>query len=83
MKKIKRKLIKWLGGITPGEYHRVLEYKYIQGKYVAYERIQIEMEEAYGMPADEWCKHTYELVKNQCGIHECLVKNRKEKILHD
>lgn len=80
MKKIKRKLIKWLGGITPDEYHRVREYKYIQGKYVAYERIQIEMEEAYGMPADEWCKHTYALVKNLCETHECLVEKYKELI---
>ena len=81
MKKIKRKLIKWLGGITPDEYHRVLEYKYIQGKYVAYERILIEMEDVYGMPADEWCKHTYALVKNLYRIHECLVEKHKEKIL--
>ena len=80
MKKIKRKLIKWLGGITPDEYHRVLEYIYIQGKYVAYERIQIEMEEAYGMPADEWCKHMYSFVENQYEIYMDLAEKRKEKI---
>lgn len=81
MKKIKRKLIKWLGGITPDEYHGVLEYKYIQGKYVTFERILIEMEESYGMPADEWCKHMYSFVKNQHEIYMDLVEKRKEKIL--
>ena len=30
MNKIKNKLIKWLGGITVDEYHKVLEYKYTE-----------------------------------------------------
>lgn len=81
MKKIKKKLIEWLGGVALDEYRRVLEYKYIQGKYVAYERILIEMEDVYGMPADEWCKYMYSFVKNQYRTHECLVEKRKEKIL--
>lgn len=83
MKKIKKKLIEWLGGIALDEYHRVLEYKYIQGKYVAYERIQIEMEEAYGMPADEWCKYMYSFVKSQCGIYMEFVDNIKRRYDND
>ena len=83
MKKIKKKLIKWLGGITVDEYHKVLEYKYIEGKNVAYERILIEMEEVYGMSADEWCKAMYALVKNQYGIYRYLVEKYIEEYYND
>lgn len=83
MKKIKKKLIKWLGGITVDEYHKVLEYKYIEGKNVAYERILIEMEEVYGMSADEWCKAMYALVKNQYGIYRYLVGKYREEYYND
>ena len=83
MKKIKKKLIKWLGGINVEEYHKVLEYKYIEGKYVAYERILIEMEEVYGMSADEWCKAMYALVKNQYGIYGYLVEKYREEFYND
>ena len=83
MKKIKKKLIKWLGGITVDEYHKVLEYKYIEGKNVAYERILIEMKEVYGMSADEWCKAMYALVKNQYGIYRYLVGKYREEYYND
>ena len=83
MKKIKKKLIKWLGGITVDEYHKVLEYKYIEGKNVAYERLLIEMEEVYGMSADEWCKAMYALVKNQYGIYRYLVGKYREEYYND
>ena len=83
MKKIKKKLIKWLGGITVDEYHKVIEYKYIEGKNVAYERILIEMEEVYGMSADEWCKAMYALVKNQYGIYRYLVGKYREEYYND
>ena len=83
MKKIKKKLIKWLGGITVDEYHKVLEYKYIEGKNVAYERILIDMEEVYGMSADEWCKAMYALVKNQYGIYRYLVGKYREEYYND
>ena len=83
MKKIKKKLIKWLGGITVDEYHKVLEYKYIEGKNVAYERILIEMEEVYGMSSDEWCKAMYALVKNQYGIYRYLVEKYREGYYND
>ena len=83
MNKIKNKLIKWLGGITVDEYHKVLEYKYIEGKYVAYERILLEMEEVYGMSADEWCKAMYALVKYQNEIHGHLVKKYREEFYND
>ena len=83
MKKIKKKLIKWRGGITVDEYHKVLEYKYIEGKNVAYERILIEMEEVYGMSADEWCKAMYALVKNQYGIYRYLVGKYREEYYND
>ena len=83
MKKIKKKSIKWLGGITVDEYHKVLEYKYIEGKNVAYERILIEMEEVYGMSADEWCKAMYALVKNQYGIYRYLVGKYREEYYND
>ena len=78
-----KKLIKWLGGITVDEYHKVLEYKYIEGKNVAYERILIEMEEVYGMSADEWCKAMYALVKNQYGIYRYLVGKYREEYYND
>ena len=81
MKKIKKKLIEWLGGVVIKKHERVLEYKYIQGKYVAYERILLEMEDVYGMPADEWCKYMYSFVKNQHEIYMNLVEKHKEKIL--
>ena len=83
MKRKKKKLIKWLGGITVDEYHKVLEYKYIEGKNVAYERILIEMEEVYGMSADEWCKAMYALVKNQYGIYRYLVGKYREEYYND
>ena len=83
MNKIKKKLIKWLGGITVDEYHKVLEYKYIEGKNVAYERILIEMEEVYGMSADEWCKAMYALVKNQYRIYRYLVEKYREEYYND
>ena len=83
MNKIKNKLIKWLGGITVDEYHKVLEYKYIEGKYVAYERILMEMEEVYGISADEWCKAMYALVKNQHGIYGYLVEKYREEYYND
>ena len=83
MKKIKKKLIKWLGGITVDEYHKVLEYKYTEGKYVAFETMLMEMEEVYGMSADEWCKAMYALVKNQYGIYRYLVGKYREEYYND
>ena len=83
MNKIKNKLIKCLGGITVDEYHKVLEYKYIEGKYVTYERILMEMEEVYGMSADEWCKAMYVHVKNQHGIYRYLVEKYREEYYND
>lgn len=83
MKKIKRKLIKWLGGITPDEYNKVLEYEYIKGKFVTFDRVLSEMERSYGMAAEEWCDHIYKYVENQHETYMYLVENRKEKILHD
>ena len=69
MKKIKKKIIEWLCLSCVEEFHEVLEARYIQGKYVAYDRMLSEMEEVYGMPADEWCKYMYTLVKNQHRIY--------------
>ena len=83
MKKIKKKLIKWRAGSTADEHHKALEYKYIEGKNVAYERILIEMEEVYGMSADEWCKAMYALVKNQYGIYRYLVGKYREEYYND
>lgn len=66
MKKIKRKLIKWLGGVTQEEHRNFLRFSHIDGKHFAYGLINEEMRLCYGMPAEKWCEHMYNYVVKLC-----------------
>lgn len=80
MKKIKNKLIEWLGGITVEEHENWLEYRYLIGKTIAYGDILEEMRCLYGTSAEKWCECIYTYIENTYGHYEDLLKTKKKKI---
>lgn len=76
MKKIKRQLIHWLGGLTKEETKDIVKTTFKASNDIAFRHILNKMEECNGMPAEEWCKTMYEFVKSQSvTVREVHIEN--------
>lgn len=80
MKKIREKLIKWLGGVTQEEHKKLLEYHYLEGKVWAFESILEEMRFIYGTSAEKWCEYMYKCVEYTYGHYHDLYEDCKKRI---
>lgn len=79
MKKIKRQLIHWLGGLTEAEAKFIVKTTFKASNDIAFGRILDKMKECNGMPAEEWCKAMYEFVKSQSvTVREIHIEDDKE-----
>ena len=57
---MKEKVIHLLGGLTHDEHYTFLQHEHDTGALYACIDIMEIMEEAYGMPAEQWVNHVYE-----------------------
>ena len=80
MKKIKKKLIEWLGGVTVEDHESWLKYRYLIGKSVAYGDILEEMR-SIGMSADKLYVYIYAYIESMFRHYQDLCKDQKNKVL--
>ena len=60
MSKIRKYLIRLLGGVTKEEYVNEVQYEFKLAKADELQNIKWIMESCYGQSAEEWCKNVYE-----------------------
>lgn len=64
MEKIRKALIHWLGGNTKKETDAILRHSLELGANVTIAALKAQMEQCYGMPAEEWCRTMWDCVDN-------------------
>lgn len=59
MKKLKLRIIRWLGGYTNKDLEREFDFGYVSAFHV----IKQHADELYGKSPKEWCKNMYEYLE--------------------
>ena len=68
--RLREKVITLLGGVTKERCEIESSVMYTEGKRRAALKILNQMEELYGVPADEWCKEMYKFTSDMYESNE-------------
>lgn len=71
MKKLKNKLIKWLGGYTQEE----LSCTHKSGKYNTYFQLKVLADSLYGQDTETWCKIMYQEIVDGYNKNKLVLPN--------
>ena len=71
--RLREKVITLLGGVTKERCEIESSVMYTEGKRRAALKILNQMEELYGVPADEWCKEMYKFTSDMCESNERTI----------